>query len=108
MIVFGRYLIYQLRMLYNIGEAKSVFEFNSDNNEERTCKVKKDIRFYFFITQIPCNGYSKIIFYDLILLPIQVEMLPYFQSSLQRREQLLKTTIFQVLKDQSQIFQMIL
>ena len=57
---FIRYLINQLKMLHTIGEDKSVFEFVSHDNH-RMCKVKNDIRFYFFITQIPCENYDTIV-----------------------------------------------
>jgi len=46
-----RYLIYQLRALYTGKEEKSIFVICP----EGMCKLKENISFHFFTTQIPCK-----------------------------------------------------
>lgn len=49
-----RYLIHQLRVLYTIKEEKSIFAFCTDHGGG-VCKLKENISFHFFTTQIPCE-----------------------------------------------------
>lgn len=51
-----RYLIHQLRALYTGEEEKSIFVFCS-NHGEGMCKLKENISFHFFTTQIPCEQF---------------------------------------------------
>lgn len=51
---FIRYLIHQLRVLYTVKEEKSIFAFCTDHGGG-VCKLKENISFHFFTTQIPCG-----------------------------------------------------
>ena len=49
-----RYLIHQLRMLYTAKEEKSIFTY-CPNHGVGVCKLKENISFHFFTTQMPCE-----------------------------------------------------
>ena len=53
-ILLYRYLIHQLRVLYTVKEDKSIFAFCTDRGVG-LCKLKENISFHFFTTQMPCE-----------------------------------------------------